>query len=117
VHPVHGSTVHRSLNAKGYAPQTIHRRSKGPGREHAGRGGDVAGDKQRGGASPESSPAHPIWLLRAPIRARESSTHSWGAREQGWGVRAVAWASPAAGTVRGRRGYSGEPGETVLRAK
>jgi hypothetical protein len=29
----------------------------------------------------------------------------------------VAWASTAAGTVRGRRGYSGELGETVLCAK
>jgi hypothetical protein len=46
---VHKPTVDRSLNAKGYAPQTVHRRSKGPGRVRAGCGGDVAGD--RGGAA------------------------------------------------------------------
>jgi hypothetical protein len=42
---VHKPTVDRSLNAKGYAPQTVHRRSKGPGRARAGCGGDVAGDR------------------------------------------------------------------------
>jgi hypothetical protein len=46
---VHKATVDRSLNAKGYAPQTVHRRSKGPGRVRVGCGGDVAGD--RGGAA------------------------------------------------------------------
>jgi hypothetical protein len=46
---VHKPTVDRSLNAKGYAPQTVHRRSKGPGRVRAGCGGDVTGD--RGGAA------------------------------------------------------------------
>jgi hypothetical protein len=46
---VHKHTVDPSLNAKGYAPQTVHRRSKGPGRVCEGCGGDVAGD--RGGTA------------------------------------------------------------------
>jgi hypothetical protein len=99
---------------KGYLIWAIRAVSDGPGRARVGA---VASTPECGGARQGLAGASPGRRSRPSFRPRVRTTCCVGACARDHGVRGNDWASPSAGTVRGRRGYSGEPGETMPCAK
>jgi hypothetical protein len=72
---------------------------------------------ESGGARRKLAGASPVRRSRPSFRPRVGAICCAGACARGHGVSGNDWASPAASTVRGRRGHSGELGEAMLCAK
>jgi hypothetical protein len=102
------------FKTKGYLIWAIRARSDGPGRARVGA---AASTTECGGARQGLAGASPRRRSRPSLRPRVGATCCAGACARDHGVRGGDRASPAAGIVRGRRGYSGEPGETMPCAK